>query len=71
MHLMSEETGTNPSEETRAAEEAEARASHQADRPPTQEEEKAAPSSASSETERDYQEMAERGANVKGEGEIP
>lgn len=68
---MSKESGSNPSEETRVAEEAEAQASHQADRPPTREEEKAAPTSASSTTEKGYEEMAERGANVKGEGQIP
>ena len=68
---MSKESGSNPSEETRVAEEAEAQASHQADRPPTREEEKADPTSASSTTEKGYEEMAERGANVKGEGQIP
>lgn len=68
---MSNESGTNPSDETRAAEEAEAQASHRADRPATGEEAAAAPSSASSETKTDYDEMAKRGADVKGEGELP
>lgn len=71
MHGMSNESGTNPSEETRAAEEAEAHASHQADRPPTGEEDRAAPTTVSPETEKDYDEMAKRGANVEGEGQLP
>ncbi|HET9076981.1 MAG TPA: hypothetical protein VFN68_08610 [Acidimicrobiales bacterium] len=68
---MSNETGTNPSDETHAAEEAEAHASHQADRPPTEEEGRAAPTSASPETERAFDDMAKRGADVKGEGQVP
>lgn len=68
---MSNESGTSPSEETRAAEEAEAHASHRADRAPTAEEEKAAPSSPSPSTEANFDEMAKRGADVKGEGELP
>ena len=68
---MSNESGTNPSDETRAAEEAEAQAAHRPDRPPTSEESQAAPSSASPETEKGYDEMAKRGADVKGEGELP
>ena len=68
---MSEETGTKPNKETRVEEEAEARASHRADRPPTAGEERAAPDAPSRATEKGYEEMAERGANVKGEGQIP
>ncbi len=68
---MSNESDTSPSDETRAAEESEAQASHRADRPPTTEEEKAAPGSASRSTEQNYDEMAKRGADVKGEGELP
>lgn len=68
---MSNESDTFPSDETRAAEEAEARASHRADRAPTAEEERSAPRSASSSTEKNFDEMAKRGAEVKGEGELP
>ena len=69
--MSNQDSGTTPSEATRAAEEAEAAAAHQADRPATTEEEKAAPDKASGETSKDYKEMAERGANVKGEGQVP
>ncbi len=68
---MSNESGTSPSDETRAAEEAEAQASHRADRAPTAEEENAAPASPSPSTEKNFDEMAKRGAEVKGEGELP
>lgn len=69
--MTNKDSGTTPSETTRAAEETEAAVAHQADRPPTAEEEKSAPAQAGSDTSKDYQEMAERGANVKGEGELP
>lgn len=69
--MSNQDSGTTPSDATQAAEETEASASHKADRPPTAEEEQAAPTEASGETSRDYKEMAERGANVEGEGEIP
>ncbi len=69
--MTNQDSGTTPSEATKAAEEQEASASHTADRPPTAEEDAAAPGAASSETEKDYKEMAEKGANVKGEGELP
>jgi len=69
--MSNQDSGTTPSDATRAAEETEASASHQADRPPTAEEEQAAPAEAGEETGKDYKEMAERGANVRGEGEIP
>jgi hypothetical protein len=58
-------------DETRSADEADAEAAHKADRMPTTEEERLA-----DEQELDpkvaeaYKEAAERGANVKGEGEI-
>lgn len=58
-------------DDTRSADEADAEASHQADRMPTAEEERLAdeqeldPKVADS-----YKEAAERGANVEGEGEI-
>lgn len=62
---------TKPTAETRAAEREEADAPHVSDREPTREEEAATaglevdPKVAKSE-----QEMAERGANQKGEGKI-
>jgi hypothetical protein len=62
---------TQPSEETIEAEEKEARATHQADRPPTADEDKAAPSATSPATDEHYEEMAERGASEKGEGRLP
>lgn len=69
--MTNPDSGTAPSDATRAAEAGEAAAPHDADRPPTPEEEKAAPGGASAETAKDYKEMAERGAEVKGEGEVP
>jgi hypothetical protein len=69
--MTNQDSGTTPSEATKTAEETEAAAAHRADRPPTAEEEQAAPKSASGETGKDYKEMAERGANVEGEGELP
>ena len=47
-----------------------AEASHDADRMPTPEEEEAAPTETSPETAKAYEEALERGANVKGEGQI-
>jgi hypothetical protein len=62
-----------PTNETSKAEESEAKAAHQADRPPTAEEEKAAPGreSLSPETAKNFDDMAKKGADVKGEGELP
>ena len=66
---MTEPDATSP--ETVAADEADAQAAHRADRMPTPEEEAAA-----ERTELDpavaeaYEDAIERGANVKGEGEI-
>lgn len=71
MRGMIEGRATNPSEATRTAEESEAQAAHRADRPPTAEEAEAAPGSASAGTEKNYDEMARKGADVKGEGELP
>jgi hypothetical protein len=63
---------TKPSPETRAAEREEAGARHEPDREPTADEAAAA---ADLEVDPDaaehYEEMAERGANQKGEGRIP
>ena len=67
----SDNSHTEPTQATQQAEEEEARAEHVADRPPTAEEEKAAPDTLDPGVAESYQEMAERGANVKGEGQIP
>ena len=62
---------TKPSQETRAAEREEADASHEPDRAPTAEEERAAADlEVKPEVAEHYGEMAERGANQKGEGRI-
>lgn len=62
---------TRPDIETEAAEEQEARATHAADRPPTPEEEAAAEEEGlDPEVAASYKEAIERGAEVKGEGEI-
>ena len=68
---MSDSSHTQPSEATEAAEEEEARAEHVADRPATEEEEAAAPTSVGEGVAESYQDMAEKGAHVKGEGELP
>jgi hypothetical protein len=64
---------SQPSDATREADERDARAAHAADRPPTKEEEKAAPDRGDLDegVADNFEEMAERGANVKGEGEVP
>ena len=63
---------TRPDEETRQAERAEADTEAGADRMPTPDEERAADSLESDpEVAKHYEEMAERGANQKGEGRIP
>jgi hypothetical protein len=69
--MTNQDSGSTPSDATKTAEETEAGAAHRADRPPTAEEDKAAPKSASAETAKDYKEMADLGANVEGEGELP
>ena len=61
--------GTSP--ETVEADEQDARAAHQADRMPTPDEEAAAErNTVDPDVAEAYEEAAERGANVKGEGQI-
>ena len=71
---MGENTqNSRPSDATHEEEQREAHAEHAPDRPPTGEEEKAAPDRGDLKegVAEHFEEMAERGANVKGEGEIP
>ncbi|MDA8045348.1 MAG: hypothetical protein M0Z30_08940 [Actinomycetota bacterium] len=69
--MTQQDSGPTPNEATKAAEERDARAAHTADREPTVEEAEAAPGRTSSATQKDFKEMTERGAQVKGEGELP
>lgn len=70
--MTEQDTGsTTPSRATGAAEEQEARAAHEADRPATREEADAAPTSVDPGVEESFEEMGAIGADVKGEGEIP
>lgn len=69
--MSNKDSGTNPNEATRAHEQTEATAPHQADRSPTAEEERAAPDQTNPQTEKAYQDMSKTGAQVKGEGELP
>ncbi len=69
--MNNQDSGTTPSEATRAHEETEAASAHKPDRAPTSEEAKAAPKQASPETKKGFKEMAERGAEVEGEGQLP
>lgn len=63
---------TRPDEETRAAERDDAQVHAGADRMPTPDEETVADSlKPDPEVSKNYEEMAERGANQKGEGRIP
>ena len=65
---------TRPSRETRAADQAAARAEHGAREAPTPEEEVAAERSrdrVDDEVRADYQDMVERGAHQPGEGRLP
>jgi hypothetical protein len=63
---------TKPSEQTRDAERADASVHSGPDRMPTPEEEATADSLENDpEVAKNYEEMAERGANQKGEGRIP
>ncbi|MEX2293746.1 MAG: hypothetical protein WD691_08145 [Acidimicrobiales bacterium] len=62
---------TKPTTKTKRAEQIEANAKHEADRPPTQQEEKAAPTEVDDDTREAYKGMIERGADAKGEGRIP
>ena len=57
-------------DETRRVEADEAKVSGRPDRPPTPEEEAAAPSEVSDDVARNYEAAMERGANVRGEGQI-
>ena len=62
---------TRPSSETREAEQAEARAKHQADRSPTPEEEASAEAHEVDPGVAEHEEeMLRRGANQQGEGRI-
>ena len=63
---------TRPTDNTREAEREEARTPAQADREPTKEEEERAERLKSDpKVSEHYEEMAERGANQKGEGRLP
>ncbi len=70
------EDDTRPDAATREAERAEATSGHDADRPPTADEEAAADRSRrafaddSERVEEHYEEMSDMGAHVKGEGSI-
>lgn len=61
---------TVPDDDTTEADRGDARAAHEADRPPTEEEEAAAPTEVDPEVAEAYKQANERGANVKGEGQI-
>jgi hypothetical protein len=63
---------TTPDDQTLAEDERDAKASHQADRAPTAEEEREADANppVSEESAEAYAEAIERGADVKGEGQI-
>ncbi|MCU1430403.1 MAG: hypothetical protein JWL83_4403 [Actinomycetia bacterium] len=63
---------TRPNDQTKAAERAEAETHSGPDRMPTPEEEAVADTlEPDEEAAKHYQEMAERGANQKGEGRLP
>jgi hypothetical protein len=63
---------TRPSDRTRETEREDAHTAAHADREPTAEEEKRAESiEADPDVAEHYEEMAERGANQKGEGRLP
>ncbi len=66
------EPDTTPDDETLAADEHDARADHGADRAPTPEEEKAADANPSvpPASSKAYTEAIERGADIKGEGQV-
>ena len=64
-------TGTTPDDATKAQEEKEAQAAHTAGGAARPEEEAAAPDQASEGVAEHYEEMTEKGAHVKGEGETP
>ena len=64
---------SRPSDATHEEEQREAQAEHAPDRPPTDEEQDSAPGreDLGEGVAEHYEEMAEKGANVKGEGELP
>jgi hypothetical protein len=66
------EPDTTPDDQTLAEDEHDATAEHRADRAPTPEEERAAEANPSvpPESSKAYTEAIERGANVKGEGQV-
>ncbi len=59
-----------PSDQATTPDEADANAAHEADRPPTPEEEAAAPRDAKPAVSEAYEAAIERGAKVQGEGQI-
>jgi hypothetical protein len=63
---------TTPDKDTIAEDRKDVEAAHEADRPPTEEEEAAAERAGgpSPEAAEAYKEAAERGANIEGEGKI-
>lgn len=65
-----EEPNTVPSGDTVEADRADAMAQHGADRMPTPDEEAAAPTEADPKAAAAYEDALERGANVKGEGQL-
>ena len=72
---MSDPTETVPTDdlltdETVRSDEADANAAHDADRPPTPEEEAAAPTQVDPQVAEAYEAAMDRGAAVKGEGQI-
>jgi hypothetical protein len=64
------EPNTFPSGGTVEADRADARSDHDADRPPTPDEEEAAPEAVDPAVAEAYEDAMERGAKVKGEGAI-
>ena len=63
---------TTVSDATRQAEREESAAAHHPDRPPTPEEEADADELAvDPEVRKNYEDMMERGAEIKGEGQVP
>ena len=61
---------TRPSDETREAEHAEARAKHDSDRAPTPEEEAVAAEEVEPDVAEHEEEMLKRGADQQGEGRV-
>ncbi|MBL8777761.1 MAG: hypothetical protein JNK12_17600 [Acidimicrobiales bacterium] len=67
---MADPTEDQVTDDTVRADEADAAAAHDADRPPTPEEEAAAPTEVDPQVAEAYEAAMERGAAVKGEGQI-